>query len=45
MSNIRDAGLPCAEAASVIAELIVESAKRQLSGVGLKLSAPRAVSA
>jgi ethanolamine ammonia-lyase small subunit len=45
VSNVRDEGLPCAEAAVVIAELLVESGSRKLSGVGLKLSAPRSVGA
>ena len=45
VSNIRDEGLPCAEAAAVIAELLVESGRRKLSGVALKLSASRSVGA
>lgn len=45
VSNIRDDGLPYAEAASVLAELIAESGRRKLSGVALKLSAPRSVGA
>jgi ethanolamine ammonia-lyase small subunit len=45
VSNIRDEGLPCDEAAAVITELIVEAGRRSLSGVALKLSAPRSVGA
>lgn len=45
VSNIRDEGLPPLEAATVICELLHESRRRQLSGVALKLSAPRSVGA
>jgi len=39
VSNIRAEGLPCSDAARVIAELLSESARLGCSGVGLKLNA------
>ena len=39
VSNIRAEGLPCADAAQALLELVSESARRELSGVALKLSA------
>lgn len=45
ISNIREAGLPCASAAQRLTELLLESQRRELSGVGLKLSPPLSVGA
>ena len=45
VSNIRAEGLPCADAAQKLAELLLESSRRELSGVALKLSPPLSVSA
>lgn len=45
VSNIRAEGLPCADAARVIAELLSESARLGTSGVALKLSLRRSASA